>query len=62
MNQEYVSIAVAAVEGLVQITPVVVEDIVALLKPLKEGRAPTDAEWAFARRQLDDGNAALQAG
>ncbi|GBQ98793.1 hypothetical protein AA23498_3318 [Acetobacter nitrogenifigens DSM 23921 = NBRC 105050] len=62
MNQEYVSIAVAAVEGLVQITPVVVEDVVALLKPLKEGRAPTDAEWGFARKQLDDGNAAVQAG
>nr|WP_233140457.1 hypothetical protein [Acetobacter sp. DsW_063] len=62
MDQEYTSIAVAAIEGLVQITPVVVEDVVALLKPLKEGRAPTDAEWAFARKQLDEGNAAVQAG
>ncbi|GBQ98809.1 hypothetical protein AA23498_3323 [Acetobacter nitrogenifigens DSM 23921 = NBRC 105050] len=45
-----------------QITPVVVEDVFALLRPLKEGRAPTDADWAFARKQLDDENAALRAG
>ncbi|MCE0743323.1 hypothetical protein LWC05_05385 [Acetobacter sicerae] len=61
-NQEYVAIAIAAVEAIAQATPVVIEDIKALLKPIKEGRAPTAAEWDFAQQQLDDGNAAVQAG
>ncbi|MCG0993911.1 hypothetical protein LHT11_01680 [Acetobacter indonesiensis] len=28
-------------------------DIKALLVPIEEGGDPTDAEWAFAERQLD---------
>ncbi|WP_291494168.1 hypothetical protein [Acetobacter sp.] len=39
-----------------------IEDIKALLQPIREDRAPTEAEWDFARQQLDDGNAAVQAG
>lgn len=58
----YASIAIAAVEALVENGPVIVEDISALLKPLKEGRAPTADEWAFAEKQLDAANAAVQAG
>ncbi|ARW11748.1 hypothetical protein S101447_02710 [Acetobacter ascendens] len=58
----YASIAIAAVEALVENGPVIVEDISALLKPLKEGRAPTADEWDFAEKQLDAANAAVQAG
>lgn len=58
----YASIAIAAVEALAENGPVIVEDISALLKPLKEGRAPTADEWAFAEKQLDAANAAVQAG
>ncbi|MGF1276662.1 hypothetical protein [Acetobacter pasteurianus] len=58
----YASIAIAAVEALIENGPVIVEDISALLKPLKEGRAPTTDEWAFAEKQLDAANAAVQAG
>lgn len=66
-NQErqkmnYTQIAVSAVEALIQNGPTIVEDISALLRPLKEGREPTADEWAFARQQLDAANAAVQAG
>lgn len=49
----YTQIAVSAVEALIQNGPMIVADIKALLAPIKEGRAPTDAEWAFAEQQLD---------
>lgn len=66
-NQErqkmnYTQIAISAVEALIQNGPTIVEDITALLKPLKEGREPTAEEWAFARQQLDDANEAAQTG
>ncbi|MCG4258811.1 hypothetical protein K6W27_16535 [Acetobacter senegalensis] len=58
----YTQIAISAVEALIQNGPTIVEDISALLRPLKEGREPTADEWAFARQQLDAANAAVQAG
>ncbi|MCP1231711.1 hypothetical protein [Acetobacter indonesiensis] len=58
----YTEIAVSAVEALIQNGPTIVADIKALLAPIKEGREPTDVEWAFAERQLDAANAAVQAG
>ncbi|MCG4255619.1 hypothetical protein K6W27_00045 [Acetobacter senegalensis] len=64
-NQErqkmnYTQIAISAVEALIQNGPTIVEDISALLRPIKEGREPTADEWAFARQQLDDANEAVQ--
>lgn len=56
----YTQIAISAVEALIQNGPMIVVDIKALLAPIKEGRAPTDTEWAFAERQLDFGNNQLQ--
>lgn len=56
----YTQIAVSAVEALIQNGPMIVADIKALLAPIKEGRAPTDAEWAFAEQQLDVGCAAVR--
>lgn len=56
----YTQIAISAVEALLQNGPMIVADIKALLAPIKEGRTPTDAEWAFAERQLDAANADLQ--
>lgn len=61
-KMNYTQIAISAVEALVQNGPTIVEDISALLKPLKEGREPTADEWAFARQQLDAANQAVQAG
>ncbi|MCP1246743.1 hypothetical protein NKW54_12435 [Acetobacter cerevisiae] len=58
----YTTIAVSAVEALIENGPTIVADVKALLAPIKEGRAPTDAEWAFAEQQLDAANAAVQAG
>lgn len=58
----YTQIAISAVEALIQNGPTIVADIKALLAPIKEGREPTDAEWAFAEQQLDAANAAVQAG
>ncbi|GFE92604.1 hypothetical protein [Acetobacter persici] len=52
----YTQIAISAVEALIQNGPMIVADIKALLAPIKEGRAPTDAEWAFAERQVDVSN------
>lgn len=40
----YTQIAVSAVEALIQNGPMIVEDIKALLRPLKEGREPTADE------------------
>lgn len=57
----YTQIAISAVEALIQNGPTIVEDISALLRPLKEGREPTADEWAFARQQLDAANEAVQA-
>ncbi|OUI91405.1 hypothetical protein HK17_11715 [Acetobacter indonesiensis] len=57
---DYTQIAVSAVEALIQNGPTIVEDIKALLAPIKEGREPTDAEWAFAEQQLDIANAMVQ--
>lgn len=56
----YTQIAVSAVEALIQNGPMIVADIKALLAPIKEGRAPTDAEWAFAERQIDFVNFTIQ--
>lgn len=56
----YTQIAVSAVEALIQNGPMIVADIKALLAPIKEGRAPTDAEWAFAEQQLDAANTVVQ--
>lgn len=56
----YTPIAISAVEALIQNGPMIVADIKALLAPIKEGRAPTDAEWAFAEQQLDAANTAIQ--
>lgn len=58
----YTAIAISAVEALIENGPTIVADVKALLAPIKEGRAPTDAEWAFAEQQLDAANAAVQAG
>lgn len=58
----YTQIAISAVEALIQNGPMIVADIKALLAPIKEGRAPTNSEWAFAEQQLDSANAAVQAG
>lgn len=58
----YTQIAISAVEALIQNGPMIVADIKALLAPIKEGRSPTDAEWAFAEQQMDAANAAVQAG
>ena len=52
----YTQIAISAVEALIQNGPMIVADIKALLAPIKEERAPTDAEWAFAEKQLDVAN------
>ncbi|MFT8471146.1 hypothetical protein [Acetobacter persici] len=57
----YTQIAISAVETLIQNGPMIVADIKALLAPIKERRAPTDAEWTFAERQLDAANAAIKA-
>lgn len=67
LNQEsqkmnYTQIAVSAVEALIQNGPTIMEDIKALLAPIKEGREPTDAEWEFAEQQIDAANAAVQKG
>lgn len=56
----YTQIAVSAVETLIQNGPMIVADIKALLAPIKEGRAPTDAEWVFAEQQLDTANTVVQ--
>ncbi|KAA8389641.1 hypothetical protein FOH24_08790 [Acetobacter tropicalis] len=56
----YTQIAVSAVEALIQNGPMIVEDIKALLRPLKEGREPTADEWAFAEQQLDAANVQVQ--
>lgn len=61
-KMNYTQIAISAVEALVQNGPTIVEDITAMLRPLKEGREPTADEWAFARQQLDTANEAVQAG
>lgn len=58
----YTQIAISAVEALIQNGPTIVEDISALLRPIKEGREPTVDEWAFACQQLDAANAAVQMG
>lgn len=56
----YTQIAISAVEALIQNGPMIVADIKALLTPIKEGRAPTDTEWAFAEQQLDGANTSVQ--
>lgn len=45
MNPEYIAIAVSAIEQLAEAAPDIVSDIKSLLAPIKEGRAPTHAEW-----------------
>lgn len=56
----YTQIAISGVEALIQSGPMIVADIKALLAPIKEGRNPTDAEWAFAERQLDSDNISVK--
>lgn len=56
----YTQIAISAVEALIENGPMIVADIKALLAPIREERAPTDAEWDFAERQLDESNLILQ--
>lgn len=56
----YTQIAISAVEALIQNGPMIVADIKALLAPIKEGRAPTDAEWAYAERQASMVNTIIQ--
>lgn len=58
---DYTQIAISAIEALIQNGPTIVEDISALLRPIKEEREPTADEWAFARQQMDAANAAVQA-
>nr|WP_025826958.1 hypothetical protein [Acetobacter persici] len=56
----YTQIAISAVEALIQNGPMIVADIKALLAPIKEGRAPTDAEWELAEQKLDRANTSVQ--
>lgn len=58
----YAQIAVSAVEILLQATPVIIEDIRAILAPIKEGRLPTEDEWKAAENSMSKENISVQQG
>jgi predicted transcriptional regulator len=58
----YTAIAIQAVMALVQAEPAITAGIKALLAPILEGRAPTEAEFEAAKAAVDQANQAVQAG
>lgn len=52
----------ALVIGLIQAIPEISNSIKALLAPIQEDRAPTEAEWEAAKAAVEQANQAVQAG
>jgi hypothetical protein len=62
MNPEILAVIANAVIALVQSAPAIAADVEALLAPILQNRAPTDAEWTAAQAALDTANQNVQGG
>ncbi|MBB2166730.1 hypothetical protein HLH26_19860 [Gluconacetobacter sp. 1b LMG 1731] len=58
----YAALTAQGLIALIQDIPAIADSIKALLAPIQERRAPTEAEWEAAKARVGEANQAVQAG